>query len=120
VSVYSKEFPILTPEANAAAIIGLGYSIDKINSVEIGLRNRIEFAAFLREAMKQAGVTSEIRWTDGSMIGKLFAIVNNLHNLHSPPPPPPTLAQAREADLDTPAGRDVVRDFLAALGEGEP
>jgi hypothetical protein len=46
----------------------------------------------------------------------LQAIANNLH---SPPPPPPTLAQAREADLDTPAGRDVVRAFLATLGEGE-
>jgi hypothetical protein len=32
---------------------------------------------------------------------------------------PPTLAQARAADLSTPAGRDVVRDFLASLGEGE-
>jgi len=39
------------------------------------------------------------------------------NNLHSPPPPPPTLAQAREADLNTPAGRDMVRDFLATLAK---
>jgi hypothetical protein len=36
-----------------------------------------------------------------------------------PPPSPPTLAQARESDMDTPAGRDVVRNFLASLGEVE-
>lgn len=41
-----------------------------------------------------------------------------LQGVYSPPPPPPTLAQAREADLDTPAGRYVVRAFLATLGEG--
>jgi hypothetical protein len=46
---------------------------------------------------------------------RLCAIADSLHN---PPPTPPTLAQAREADLDTPAGRDVVRHFLATLGEG--
>ena len=51
----------------------------------------------------------------GGRWGHLEAIAANLH---SPPPPPPTLAQAREADMNTPAGRDVVRDFLAALGEG--
>ena len=44
---------------------------------------------------------------------ELEAIANNLH---SPPPLPTTLAQAREADLDTPEGKAAVRDFLATLG----
>jgi hypothetical protein len=65
--------------------------------------------------LKQAGVRSNPELGENSITGKLFAIADNLH---SPPPPPPTLAQARAADLDTPAGRDVVRNFLATLGEG--
>jgi hypothetical protein len=41
------------------------------------------------------------------------AIANNLHN----PPPPPTLAKARTADLDTPAGKATFIAFLATLGD---
>jgi hypothetical protein len=51
-----------------------------------------------------------------SIIGKLFAIANNLHS-PPPPAPPPTLAEARAADLDTPEGKAAVRDFLATLVE---
>jgi len=38
----------------------------------------------------------------------------NIHNT----PPPPTLAEAREADLDTAEGKATVTAFLATLGEG--
>jgi hypothetical protein len=58
--------------------------------------------------MKQATDHDQHLWDE------LQAIASNLHS----PPPPPTLTQAREADLDTPEGRDVVRAFLATLGEG--
>jgi hypothetical protein len=45
-------------------------------------------------------------------------LLETADNLYSAPPPPPTLAQARAADLDTPAGKAVVHAFLATLGEG--
>ena len=102
------EFPALTLEA--AAAVDAGYGVAGFAGSRSD-RNRVLFAAFLREAMKQA---YEHYGFDAQIVG-LEAIANNLH---SPPPPPPTLAQARDADLDTPAGRDVVRDFLKALGEG--
>ena len=75
--------------------------------VNLGWHRR-HLAAFLREAIKQARKDSgKVYWDE------LEAIADNLHS----PPPSPTLAQAREADLDTPAGRDVVRDFLASIPE---
>ena len=100
------EFPALTPEASAAVDAGYGAAW----VVMANNRNRVLFAAFLREAMRQAlpAGSTAIYWL------KLKAIADNLH---SPPPPPPTLAEARAADLDTPAGKAVVRDFLATLGE---
>ncbi len=107
-----EEFPQLTPEAkaawNAACIAG---NVSWCFYSHISTRRF--FAAFLREAMKQA---YDHYGFDDQIVG-LEAIANNLH---SPPlpPPPPTLAQARGADLDTPEGKAVVRDFLAALGEG--
>ena len=105
------EFPVEIPEARAAfdAAILTFTSLDDLPSP---CDFRPALAAFLREALVQAGVPLTSRWNDGSHIGKLFAIANNLH---SPPPPPPTLAEAREADLDTPAGKDVVRGFLASV-----
>jgi hypothetical protein len=103
-----EEFPPLTPEAAAAVDAGYGAA----GVVMASDRNRVLFAAFLREALRLALSVS----TPGSCWLELKAIADNLH---SPPPPPPTLAQAREADLNTPAGRDVVRDFLATLGGGE-
>ncbi len=108
------EFPVEIPEARAAfdAAILTFTSLDDLPPPSDFRRC---LAAFLREALGQAGVSSAITFSDGSIIGKLSAIANNLH---SPPPPPPTLAEARAADLGTPAGRDVVRDFLATLGEG--
>jgi len=102
-----EEFPELTPEAQRAF-----YAADRFR-VDLGpWWFRRCLAAFLREAMKQAldkpGEYEEC-WDE------LIAIADNLHN---PSPPPTTLAQARAADLDTPAGKAVVRDFLATLGEG--
>ncbi len=114
------EFPNLTPEARRAF-----YAAEEARQALVsGDRPRLDLgprwfrrclAAFLREALGQAGVSSAITFTDGSIIDKLFVIANNLH---SPPPPPPTLAQARAADLETQEGIETVRAFLAALGEG--
>ena len=105
-----EEFPELTPEAKAAHRAGClaahCAATPQTNS------DRRYLSAFLREAMKQAGVTLAHR-PYGSEIVTLFAIVNNLH---SPPPPPPTLAQAQEANLLSPEGRDVVCAFLMSLG----
>ena len=100
-----EEFPELTPEANAAYVAALAAFP---NALGHSCATRRAFSAFLQEAMKQArpGVDSGAGWAC------LYAISRSLY---SPPPPPPTLAQAREADLDTPAGRDLVRDFLANL-----
>jgi hypothetical protein len=109
------EFPELTPEVMAAcdaACVAGGWPGKMVDYPG----DRRAFAAFLREALVQAGVFSAIEWSNGSIIGKLFAIANNLH---SPPPPPPTLAEAREADLETQEGIETVRAFLASLGEGE-
>jgi hypothetical protein len=103
------EFPALTPEASAAVDAGYGAAW----VVMANNRNRVLFAAFLREAMRQAlpAGSTAIYWL------KLKAIADNLHN---PPPPPPTLAQAREAARQL-AGADaeIVHAFLASLGEGE-
>ena len=107
-----QEFPELTSETLQAlrtAYIAAfpwhdGYKEDWTES------NRKGQAAFLREVIEQATKNHRI-----VNCKKLLAIADNLH---SPPPPPPTLAQARAADLDTPAGRDVVHAFLATLGEG--
>ena len=78
--------------------------------------NRKGQAAFLREATKQARRAC-LNGQCANIHDELEAIAANLH---SPPPPPPTLAQAREADLLTPEGRDVVCAFLATLGEVQP
>ena len=103
-----EEFPTMTPEARAA----YGAAIDAIRSDEATISPndfRRALAAFQRRAMNQ------YRLGYGTPLwNKLEGIAASLHN---PPPPPPTLAQARKADLSTPAGRDVVRDFLATLGE---
>jgi len=122
------QFPELTPEAkaawNAACIAG---------NVSLCFHGHIStrrfFAAFLREAMKQAFASAasqrDVPWNADQMLNALIEVRQAWHllekianNLHSPPPPPPTLAQAREANLYTPAGRDVVRAFLATLGQG--
>jgi hypothetical protein len=111
-----EEFPELTEDAIAAFQAGCNAAPLRATVSDlwgVGMRpmtpDRRYLAGFLREAMKRAdplGIPSPT----------LEAIANNLH---SPPPPPPTLAQAREADLDTPEGMDVVRAFLATLGEGQ-
>ena len=102
-----EEFPPMTPETKAV--------IDAFYKAGPGLSDRKAFAAFLREAMKQAGsdTFSTLRWWDN-----LAAIANNLH---SPPPPAPTFAQAREAARQLGgANAEVVHAFLATLKEGEP
>ncbi len=106
-----EEFPELTQQAQAAyraACRAGAFSPPP----QLTIVTRRYFAAFLREAIVQATEHECIL-----CVNNLLAIADNLH---SPPPPPPTLAQARAADLSTPAGRDVVRDFLATFGEGEP
>jgi hypothetical protein len=115
VSTQHEEFPELTQQTQAAYRAGCR-AAGPVSPTPLTKTDRRYLAAFLLEALGQAGVYSAITWSDESIIGKLSAIANNLH---SPPPPPPTLAQAREADMDTPAGRDVVRTFLASLGERE-
>jgi hypothetical protein len=108
-STQHEEFPKFTPEARAACDAAL-HAITR-TPFTISLADlRRALAAFLREAMKQT--------RKGYGAGSWNRLEDIANNLHSPPPPPPTLAEAREADLDTPAGRDVVRDFLASLGEG--
>jgi hypothetical protein len=109
-----EEFPALMPEAKGALKAGYaaafpwhdGYKKDWTES------NRKGQAAFLRQAMQQAADNDFfLSWK------KLRAIAENLHSPPPSPPSPPTLAQAREADLESTAGRDLVRDFLATLGE---
>ena len=105
-----EEFPELTPEARAA--FDRGYEANGLFVSTPGKAERVRFAAFLREAMRQAekGYPCD-RW------GSLEAIAANLH---SPPPPPPTLAQAREAARQLGgANAEVVHAFLATLGEAE-
>jgi len=111
----NEEFPKLTKLTQAAHRAGC--LAGQFSAIPPTCNDRRYLSAFLVEAMKQSGVPLKLQFTDGSITSKLFAIANNLH---SPPtqPPLPTLAEAREADLDTPAGRDVVREFLATLGEG--
>jgi hypothetical protein len=110
-----EEFPELTPEAKECLAVAYkvpfpwheGYKDDWTE------QNRKGMAAFLRTAMTQALASAasqrDVPWWD-----LLEKIADNLHS----PPPPPTLAEAREADLDTPEGRDAVRAFLATLREG--
>ena len=100
-----EEFPELTPQA-LEALRKANHCLD----VSKPGWNRRYLSAFLLEAINQATDHNGACWPI-----QLKVIADNLH---SPPPPPPSLAEAREADLDTPAGRDVVRDFLATLGEG--
>jgi hypothetical protein len=104
------EFPELTLEAQAA--FKAGCVAAAFPDGPIGIHDRRYLAAFLREAMKQATDHDLGLWDE------LQAIADDLHSPPPPPPPPPTLAQARAADLDTPEGKAVVRDFLATLGEG--
>ena len=105
-----EEFPAMTPKARAAYDAAVD-AIQNMNTTISPNDLRRALAAFLREAIRHAGMLDwHLVW------GELEAIAASLHN---PPPPPPTLAEARKADLSTPAGRDVVRAFLATLGEGE-
>ena len=110
-----EEFPALTPEAkeSLAAAYKVGFMLHDNDFTE---RNRKVQAAFLREAMEQAFASAFSKRGFVGCWGLLGKIADNLHS--PPPPPPPTLAQAREANLDTPEGRDAVRAFLATLGEG--
>ncbi len=111
-----EEFPELTQQTQAA--YRAGCRAGPFSPPQLTIAARRYLAAFLREAMEQARYRfASSLWQD-SLWQELQAIANNLH---SPPPPPPTLAQAREADLDTPAGKATVTAFLATLGEdGQP
>ena len=103
-----EEFPAMTPKARAAYDAAVD-AIQNMNTTISPNDLRRALAAFLREAIRHAGMLDwHLVW------GELEAIAASLHN---PPPPPPTLAEARKADLSTPAGRDVVRAFLATLEE---
>ena len=105
-STQHQEFPQLTQQAQAAYRAGcLAGSFPATPPANI---DRRYLSAFLLEAINQATDRNGILLVSG-----LQAIANNLH---SPPPPPPTLAQAREANLLSPEGRDVVCAFLMSLG----
>lgn len=110
-SIKYEEFPELTPKALAACNAAC-VAWQQQQQPSIYPADRRALRAFLLEAMKQAD-KSGFAWVE------LEAIAHNLHNPPPPPPPSPTLAEAREADLNTAAGRVVVRDFLASLGEGK-
>ena len=105
-----EEFPALTLEAKAA--FDRGYEANGLFVFIPGKSDRVRFAAFLREAMKQAGppeMSALSKWDNLAAIHR---------SLHSPPPPPPTLAQAREAARQLGgANAEVVHAFLATLGE---
>ena len=97
-----EEFPYLTDQALAAYRAAFPKEVDPF----VNLCNRRKLSAFLLEAINQATATSQYRWEMLQTIA---------HNLHCPPP---TLAQAREADLNTPEGKATVSAFLATLREG--
>ncbi len=101
------EFPKLTPEAESAL-----READRHLDLSNPGWHRRHLAAFLREAVLQVFPGYK------GLPSHSHSLLEMADNLHSPPPPAPTLTQARAADLDTPEGRDVVRDFLATLGEG--
>jgi hypothetical protein len=101
------EFPALTPEAERA----LREANPHLDCSKTGWQRRY-LAAFLREAVLQVFPGY------GGLPSRSHSLLEMADNLHSPPPPPPTLAEARAADLDTPAGKAVVRDFLATLRKG--
>ena len=109
-----EEFPTMTPAAQAAhdaavnAIRNGGATISPNDF-------RRALAAFLREAIRQAG---RLDWHTATLVwGELEAIAASLHNS---PPPPPTLAEAREAarQLAGPSA-EIVHAFLATLEEGK-
>jgi hypothetical protein len=111
VSNQHQEFPIMAPGARAAHDAAIN-AIQNGNATISCADLRRALASSLREAMRQAE-----KGYGASPWDRLEDIAGNLH---SPPPAPPTLAQAREADMDTPAGKATVTAFLATLGEGEP
>ena len=103
-----NEFPELTQQTQAA--YRAGCLAGPFSATPPTNTDRRYLSAFLREAMKQArppGMSVLSKWKN------LAAIADNLHAL---PPLPPTLAEAQEADLLTPEGRDVVCAFLLSLG----
>ena len=105
-----EEFPELADESKAA--LKAAHETHIVNVLYDNVHARRYCAALLREAMKQTRcATSPGGWP--AKWGQLEAIATNLH---SPPPPPPTLAQAQEANLLSPEGRDVVCAFLMSLG----
>lgn len=108
-----EEFPELRPEIEAAMRAAAGPTAAII--VTFGSRERRRYAAFLREAMRQA---STFNGHTMDLEGAWVRLMVFASNLHSPPPPPPTLAQVLKANLDTPKGKAVFRAFLATLGEG--
>ena len=112
-----EEFPELTQQTQAAYqdAYRAGCRASPFGPTPLPKNERRYLAAFLRKAIKQA--SKSYGYSKQQFSDELQAIANNLHS-PPPPPPPPTLAEARKADMGTPAGRDVVRDFLATLGEG--
>jgi hypothetical protein len=108
VSTQHEEFPELTPEAERA-LREAGRHLDPSQPSW----HRRYLAAFLREAVLQ--VFPGYR----GLPSYSHSLLEMADNLYSAPPPPPTLAQARAAYLDSAAGRDVVRDFLATFGEDQ-
>jgi hypothetical protein len=105
------EFPFLTPEARATLVVGIPEAPGGVR-LTYATSDRRRFAAFPREAMKQAHHAHPVD-SNISTWEELGAIADNLH---SPPPPPPTLAEAREAarQLAGPSA-EIVHAFLPTL-----
>ena len=101
-----QEFPELTQQAQAA--YRAGRLAAPCSATPLTKPDRRYLSAFLLEAINQA--------TDRNGILLVSGLQAIAANLHSPPPPPPTLAQAQEANLLSPEGRDVVCAFLMSLG----
>ena len=100
------EFPPLTQEAEKA----LREADRHLDLSKPGWHRRY-LATFLREAVLQVfpgyvGLPS-----------RSHSLLEMADNLYSPPPPAPTLAAARAAGMDTPAGKAAVRDFRASVRE---
>ena len=110
-SIYSNEFPKMTPEACnaffAAEYVWKNFPFgDKRTSEE---RQRCLLSTFLREAVFQAFPGYR------HMPSSSHSLLEMADNLHTPPSPSPTLDEACKADLSDPVGRAVVRLFLLSL-----
>jgi hypothetical protein len=102
VSTRHEEFPKLTNEANAAYLAAFPDISDPL-PVPV---NRRCFAAFLREAIRQAR-----KYYDHSSYLSLSELLEAIaSNLHSPPPVLPAIPTKKQMD-------EILQDLNAAFGD---